>query len=127
MGAGDIALAARLERQQRPLARRRKDHVAVHDRRRDHPVAAIVARVESVGAPDFPASRRIMSGDDIAASDHDLCRAAVTQQRRGRYASGDSNRAFVSRLTRHMVLPVALSIRRRYDGSSVCIPWSTCT
>ena len=120
--------AAGLQREHRPLARRRDDQVAVDDRRRDDAVVGIVGGVQPVDAPQLLAGREIVAGDDVAAGDDDLLGVADLAPAPGVvYESGDSECAFVGRSTRHVVLPVALSMRSRYDGSSVCMPCSTCT
>ena len=62
---------------------------------------------ESVGAPELLAGGRIVSGDDVAASDHDLCRAAVAQQRGRRVRIG----RFEARLGRPVDAPERLAGR----------------
>ena len=125
---GNVAAAAGAKRDQRLHARGRVDHVVIHHRRRDDAVGRIVVRIESGGAPQFLAGGRIVAGDAIAAGDHDLhvvCHSAAARAWCRNRAIRGWHRSAGSRATRSC--RSCLSMRRRYDGSCVFMPCSTCT
>ena len=99
----DVAAAAGLQRQHRPLSRRRDDQIAVHHRRGDDAVVAVVVGIEAVRAPELLPGCRVVAGHDVAAGDDDLGRRAVAQQRRRRVRVG----RFHPRLRRPLDAPHA--------------------
>ena len=123
-----VATSARPHREHRPLAARRNDELAVHDRRCDDAIGEVVRGIQRIGAPQLFAGIDVVTCHRVAAGDDELEVRAVREQSRA-WCTNPATRAARSSAapTRQIVRPFALLMRSTYDGSSVFIPCSTCT